>query len=103
MNNKKSTKRALISSILSLALCMTMLIGTTFAWFTDNVTSSNNIIKSGKLDVELKYKSDFDANWAQVTDQEEAIFNYDKWEPGYVDVKYIQVANAGNLAFKNSF
>ena len=100
MNNKKSTKRALISSILSLALCMTMLIGTTFAWFTDNVTSSNNIIKSGKLDVELKYKSDFDANWAQVTDQEEAIFNYDKWEPGYVDVKYIQVANAGNLAFK---
>ena len=54
--NKKSTKRALLTSVLSLVLCLSMLIGTTFAWFTDSVTSSNNIIKSGRLDVALEHK-----------------------------------------------
>ena len=53
MTNAKSTKKALIASVLSLVLCFTMLLGTTFAWFTDSVTSSNNIIKAGNLDVEM--------------------------------------------------
>ena len=53
MNNKKSTKRALTSSILSLVLCIAMLIGSTFAWFTDNVTSANNKIQSGSLKVDF--------------------------------------------------
>ena len=46
-----STKRALIASILMLALCCSMLLGTTYAWFTDSVTSSNNVIKTGKLEI----------------------------------------------------
>ena len=49
----KSTKKALLTSVLSLLLCCSMLIGTTFAWFTDSVESGNNIIKSGTLDVEM--------------------------------------------------
>ena len=48
---KKQTKRALITSVISLLVCFSMLVGTTFAWFTDSVTSSGNIIKSGTLDV----------------------------------------------------
>ena len=55
MMTKRSTKNALLSSVLALFLCFTMLIGTTFAWFTDSVTSANNIIKSGNLDIELEY------------------------------------------------
>ena len=55
MTNKKNTRRALFMSALSLILCFAMLMGTTFAWFTDSVTSANNIIKSGNLDVELYY------------------------------------------------
>ena len=51
----KHTKRALLSSVMALILCFTMLLGTTFAWFTDSVTSANNIIKSGNLDIELEY------------------------------------------------
>ena len=81
---------------------MAMLIGTTFAWFTDNVTSTGNIIKSGKLDAELNYTSEFTDiaadNWTDASTG--AIFDYELWEPGYVDVKYVQVANVGNLAFK---
>ena len=102
MTNKKSMKRALISSLLIMAMCFTMLAGTTYAWFTDSVTSANNIIKSGKLDVSLKYADGTealdDAEWKDASAG--AIFNYDLWEPGYVDVKHIAIANEGNLALK---
>lgn len=53
----KNTKRALLASVLSLILCVTMLIGSTFAWFTDSVTSGKNKIVAGNLDVELYAKS----------------------------------------------
>ena len=53
----KSTKRALISSVLALCLCFVMLMGTTFAWFTDEATSANNMIKTGTLDIGWSYKN----------------------------------------------
>ena len=71
MTNAKSTKKALMLSILSLVLCFSMLIGTTFAWFTDSVTSANNIIKSGNLDVALYYATEYNGentNWVEVDD-----------------------------------
>ena len=49
----KTTRRALLMSSLSLLLRVSMLVGTTFAWFTDSVTSAGNIIQSGTLDVDL--------------------------------------------------
>ena len=104
MTKQKSTKKALISSILSLALCMAMLIGTTFAWFTDEVTSAGNIIKSGTLDVTMDWmdgKNDPSATDAVWTDASTgAIFDYDKWEPGYTQVRHIKIANVGTLALK---
>ena len=54
MTNSKSTKRALVSSTLAILMCMTMLIGTTFAWFTDTASTAVNKIQSGKLDVALE-------------------------------------------------
>ena len=60
MKTKRTTKSALISSVLALCLCITMLLGTTYAWFTDSVESANNIIKSGNLDVELYHTNDKD-------------------------------------------
>ena len=53
--NKKTTRKALVLSLLALLLCCSMLVGTTFAWFTDSVTSGNNKIIAGNLDVELEY------------------------------------------------
>ena len=102
MTKKYSTKKALVASVLLLALCFSMLVGTTFAWFTDSVTSSGNIIKSGTLDVEMywaKGTEDPDnANWTDASTG--AIFNYDKWEPGYAEVRHIKIANEGTLALK---
>ena len=51
--SKNTTKRSLLASVFALVLCVAMLVGSTFAWFTDSVTSAGNIIKSGNLDVAL--------------------------------------------------
>ena len=66
MTNRKTTRRALFMSVISLMLCCAMLVGTTFAWFTDEVTSVNNIIKAGNLDVELYYQVEGDSAWNPV-------------------------------------
>ena len=104
MTKTKSTKHALVMSVMALFLCFTMLLGTTFAWFTDSVTSAGNIIQSGTLDVEMHWaegKLDPNANDTAWTDASSgAIFNNDKWEPGYVEVRHIKISNVGTLALK---
>ena len=104
MTNSKTTKRALLSSVITLLVCFSMLLGTTFAWFTDSVTSANNVIKSGTLDVEMhwaKGNEDPDAAATVWTDASTgAIFKSDKWEPGYVEVRHIKISNVGTLALK---
>lgn len=99
---KKHTKKALFASVMSLVLCFAMLVGTTFAWFTDSVTSGNNIIKSGNLDVEMY--------WAEGTEDPDSvtwtdasvgpIFTCELWEPGYTEVRHIKIENKGSLALK---
>ncbi|MBR2908269.1 MAG: SipW-dependent-type signal peptide-containing protein [Clostridia bacterium] len=97
MTKKKTTKKALLASALSLLLCFSMLLGTTYAWFTDSVTSENNIIKSGNLDVTLEYWNG--TEWKTVEDASDILAG-NLWEPGYVDVAYLRVKNAGSLALK---
>ena len=63
MNNSKSTKRSLLMSALALVMCLSMFVGSTFAWFTDSVTSSNNIIKSGTLEVSMTYADKVDGTY----------------------------------------
>ena len=97
---KNSTKKALISSVLSLIVCFAMLVGTTFAWFTDKVSSDNNIIKTGKLDVVMEWADgSLDPTTATWKDASQgAIFDYDNWEPGYAAARHIRVRNVGTLA-----
>jgi len=93
-------KSALIKSLIALMLSVSMLVGTTFAWFTDNISSGNNIIVSGNIDVEMYWTDDLDnGTWHNVEDPDyNTIFSYDNWEPGYTDVKYIKIKNSGSLA-----
>ncbi|MBR5791406.1 MAG: SipW-dependent-type signal peptide-containing protein, partial [Phascolarctobacterium sp.] len=93
----KATKRALLSSALALVVCVSMLIGTTFAWFTDSVVSDKNIIKSGNLDIELEYWNG--TEWADVEGASDVITN-NLFEPGVTEVAYLRLANAGSLALK---
>lgn len=100
MTKTKSTKRALLMSALSLLLCISMLIGSTFAWFTDSVTSANNIIQSGTLDVVLEYKANWSDEWAPVDENTKIFKEGALYEPGYTEVVYLRVSNAGSLALK---
>ena len=99
----KTTKRALFSSVVALILCFSMLVGTTFAWFTDEATSANNVIIAGNLDIELEYAVFNDdgtfKEWKDVKDQSDILTNL-LWEPGVTEVAYLRVANAGSLALK---
>ena len=97
---KNSTKRALLSSVLALIVCFTMLVGTTFAWFTDSVSSENNIIKTGKLDVTMEWAdgSEDPANATWTDASVGPIFEYELWEPGYAAARHIKVSNIGTLA-----
>lgn len=103
MTKTKSTKRALLLSALSLLMCVSMLIGSTFAWFTDSVISGNNIIKSGNLDVALDYATVVDGQVTGWNTVQNATDLFDKnalWEPGHAEVVYLRVSNVGSLALK---
>ncbi len=97
MSNNKKTKRALALSLLSLILCASMLLGSTIAWFTDKASTGVNIITSGNLDINFYYSADEMATW-QDAEKVENVFTADKWEPGYTQVGYFMVENAGSLA-----
>lgn len=99
MTNSKSTKRALIISVLAIFMCVAMLIGTTFAWFTDTASTGVNKIQAGNLDVKLMYSTDMQT-WKEATEQTKLFDDNALWEPGYTQVVYLKVVNAGNLALK---
>ena len=97
MTNSKSTKRALISSILATLICVAMLIGTTFAWFTDTASTGINKIVSGNLKVGFQYWN----GTAYVDASDANLFSENTfWEPGHTEVVYLKVVNKGNLALK---
>ena len=96
----KHTKKALLLSVISLLLCCTMLVGTTFAWFTDSISSGVNMIASGNLDVDMKYGKVANgqiSGWNDVAGAENLFDPNALWEPGRVEVVYLQVNNLGTL------
>ena len=110
MTNTKSTKRALLASVMAMLLCFTMLLGTTFAWFTDSVTSAGNKIVAGTLDVQLLMDADVDGTYDDISDSTSPIFGESSiaqnnnaatlWEPGKTQVAYLAIKNNGQLALK---
>ena len=106
MTNEKTTRRALITSILALLFCFVMLVGTTFAWFTDSAIVYGNKIESGTLDIVLEMYDETTGTWVDAQaktlnfkDANGAAVTY--WEPGasYV-LPELRVTNKGNLAAK---
>ena len=105
MRNRKSTKRALLGSVVAMVLCLAMLVGATFAWFTDTASTGVNKITSGNLDVALEMKDAAGQwvsaegktlNWVKAAAGEQVL-----WEPGCAyTLPELRVVNNGNLALK---
>ena len=103
---KNMTRNALFSSVISLLLCISMLVGTTFAWFTDEVISGSNVIAVGNLDIVLEYW-DGDS-WEDAENKVIPFVTADGrsqdqilWEPGCTyEMAPFRVRNEGNLNAK---
>ena len=106
MTNVKTTKKALLMSAVALLLCFAMLLGTTFAWFTDSATSAVNTIQAGNLDIVLEYSID-GTTWTNAENKTLDFKTADNrttgilWEPGCTyELPAIRVRNNGSLALK---
>ncbi|MBD9207120.1 MAG: right-handed parallel beta-helix repeat-containing protein [Clostridiales bacterium] len=104
MNSHRQTKRALLTSVMALVMCVVMLLGTTFAWFTDTATANVNTIKSGNLHVEIQNTAGTAIDKLEwVKENGDVIANQDDilWEPGctYLLTPF-KIVNTGNLALK---
>lgn len=100
MTKKRSTKRALLMSALSLLLCISMFVGSTYAWFTDEVISTGNKIEAGTLKIDMLVRNAETGKYDSVKKSQKAIFDYDLWEPGYTEAVNVKVANLGTLALQ---
>ena len=103
MNNTQTTKRALLSSVMAMLICVAMLIGTTFAWFTDSASTAVNKIQAGTLEVQLLAEDGTSLegqtlSWQKASGAE----NEDVlWEPGCTyNLQSFKIKNNGNLALK---
>ncbi len=117
MQKSKTTKRhVLVSAVLIMVMCISVMVGGTYAWFTDTASTSVNRIQAGKLNVALYYK-DMEGEWqdaeggtlgwvqkiapngevSQIVEDD----GLPLWEPGCTFVlPDLKIVNEGNLAFK---
>ena len=118
----KHLKRTLLVSVLAIALSLTMLAGTTLAWFTDEVTNSGNVITAGTLAINAyAYDLDmsntgsteftvdgvnggqpfcFETDGQNLNTDSSPIIEESNWEPGMTSAKLLTVSNAGTVAAK---
>ena len=105
MTNRKSTKRALLGSVMAMVLCLAMLVGATFAWFTDTASTNVNKIQAGNLDVVLEMQN-ADGKWVSAEGKtldfvKAAAGEQVLWEPGCTyELPALRIRNNGNLALK---
>ncbi len=99
--------RQLVASLVAIVICFAMLLGTTYAWFTDSIVNTNNIIKSGNVDVELWHKSNANEEFEEVKGDTKLFVNTKGdailWEPEASTTETFEVRNVGSLALKYNF
>ena len=101
MTNGKSLKRALLSSAFSLIICVAMLIGTTFAWFTDTASTAVNKIQAGNLKVDIVDQNGNSLNGKSLSFRDVNNKTDILWEPGArFNLDSFKIVNKGNLALK---
>ena len=100
-NNQKATKRALLTSVMALVMCVVMLVGTTFAWFTDTASTGVNKIVAGNLDVDIVDENGDSLDGGTLSFVNKENRSNILWEPGATFfTQGFKIVNKGNLALK---
>ena len=100
-NNQKATKRALLTSVMALVMCVVMLVGTTFAWFTDTASTGVNKIVAGNLDVDIVDENGDSLDGGTLSFVNKENQSNILWEPGATFfTQGFKIVNKGNLALK---
>ena len=96
---KNVLQQTYLTSLLCMVLCVSMFFGTTYAWFTSEITSKNNEIYIGTLDVGLYKKTDAEPQDLSIAGN--MLFDKNiRWEPGYTAMETVIIRNEGDLAFQ---
>lgn len=99
MKKSSNVKKTLIFSVSALFLSISMLGGATYAYFTDSVDNTSNVIKSGTLQLDFKHLND--GNWVSVKEKpNHQVFDFSHFEPGLTTFDKLKIENKGNLTFK---
>lgn len=103
---RASNRSTLICSLLAVLLCCSMLLGTTYAWFTDRVDVGNNRIEAGNLDVTLLHLL-ADGSYSEVNEKTALFLNAEEenmlWEPCAATEETFRISNDGTLALQYRF
>lgn len=94
----ETKKRTSMLGVFAILLCIALCVGVTYAFFTDSITSKNNKVKAGTLEVDLELLTN--SAWVSINESPVPVFKHELWEPGYTEVQFLRVVNNGNLAIK---
>lgn len=115
---ESANKKKLAASAVLIVASIALLLGLTFAWFTDSVTNKGNRIQAGTLGITatkadvgtgigpfvvpgLNADDSVEFSSSSVNIEGGApIISEDMWEPGKSSAKLLTVTNSGNLAAK---
>ena len=95
-------RQALMLSISSMLVCAMMLVGMTYAWFTDSAVTAVNAIHTGTVNADLMYRTS-DGTYRRLA-QNTSLFadTTTPWAPGHVEIKYLKIENNGTLPIRYS-
>lgn len=99
-------RQALLMSLISMFVCVVMLVGMTYAWFTDSASASVNLIRSGNINVTLESYTKNTKSWSTVqTTSSRALFNPEGgvWRPGSSASAYFRISNKGDIPARCGF
>ena len=99
-------RQALLMSLISMFVCVVMLVGMTYAWFTDSASASVNLIRSGNINVTLESYTENTTSWSlvQTTSSKELFKPQDEvWAPGSSASAYFKISNKGDIPARCGF
>lgn len=99
-------RQALLMSLISMFVCVVMLVGMTYAWFTDSASASVNLIRSGNINITAEYRVENTNEWRPVqTTSSKELFKPQGgiWAPGSSASASFKISNKGDIPARCGF